>query len=168
MSSYGELLNSTHSKLLNLCKPDFPSENSSPSNTPSTSTASSVTLRRERVKHGAQSKNIRFVLIQHFINFISRLHVNFFVIGLLASSSRTSSFQSLQNISQGNEKRCYFIKPKTYSTLSPSSREANLETAFFKPGLVIFDKDGTLVCFHAMWTPWCKGLANRMKQETER
>ena len=97
-----------------------------------------------------------------------KLHVNFFVIGLLASSSRTSSFQSLQNISQGNEKRCFFIRPKTYSTLSPSSREANLETAFFKPGLVIFDKDGTLVCFHAMWTPWCKGLASRMKQETER
>jgi len=88
--------------------------------------------------------------------------------GLLASSSKTSSFQSLQNISQGNEKRCYFIRPRTYSTLSPSSREANLETAFFKPGLVIFDKDGTLVCFHAMWTPWCKGLASRMKQETER
>ena len=126
-------------------------------------------MRREREKHGAQSKNIRFVQFQHFINFFQKkLHVNFFVIGLLASSSKTSSFQSLQNIGQGNEKRCYFIRPRTYSTLSPSSREANLETAFFKPGLVIFDKDGTLVCFHAMWTPWCKGLASRMKQETER
>ena len=54
------------------------------------------------------------------------------------------------------------------STLSPSASEANLESGFFKPNLVIFDKDGTLVCFHTMWTPWCTSLAQRMNRETGR
>ena len=50
--------------------------------------------------------------------------------------------------------------------MSPSAREAQLESGFFKPGLVIFDKDGTLVCFHTMWTPWCTSLAARMNRAT--
>ena len=45
-------------------------------------------------------------------------------------------------------------------------REANLDHAKFKPGCVIFDKDGTLVCFHTMWSPWCTSLANRMSKST--
>ena len=53
------------------------------------------------------------------------------------------------------------IKAKKYSTISPSAREAKLESGFFKPGLVIFDKDGTLVCFHTMWSPWATELADR-------
>ena len=58
------------------------------------------------------------------------------------------------------------IISKKYSTISPSASEAQLEGAFFKPGLVIFDKDGTLVCFHTMWTPWCTSLADRMTKAT--
>jgi len=37
----------------------------------------------------------------------------------------------------------------------------------FKPGVIIFDKDGTLVCFHTMWNSWCEQLATRMNKETE-
>merc|ERR1712106_1100454 len=37
----------------------------------------------------------------------------------------------------------------------------------FQPSLVIFDKDGTLVCFHTMWNSWCEELARRMCAETD-
>ena len=68
--------------------------------------------------------------------------------------------------SANNEAFRQRIKAKKYSTLSPSARDAKLETGFFKPGLVIFDKDGTLVCFHTMWSPWATSLAARMKRAT--
>ena len=42
-----------------------------------------------------------------------------------------------------------------------SMARPELKQEFFKPKLVIFDKDGTLVCFHTMWTPWCTSLAER-------
>jgi len=51
---------------------------------------------------------------------------------------------------------------------SPSMGEISLEDAFFKPQVVIFDKDGTLVCFHTMWNSWCEELANRMRSETNK
>jgi len=55
--------------------------------------------------------------------------------------------------------------------VSPSLAEAGTSLGnlpLFKPGLVIFDKDGTLVCFHTMWNSWCEQLASRMKEETTR
>ena len=83
--------------------------------------------------------------------------------------SRTNSgIPGLQSISNSNEAFRRRIKARKYATLSPSSGEAKLESGFFKPELVIFDKDGTLVCFHTMWSPWCKGLADRMNRLTGR
>jgi len=54
------------------------------------------------------------------------------------------------------------------SEFSPSLGEISLEDAFFKPKVVIFDKDGTLVCFHTMWNSWCEELAIRMRSETNK
>ena len=84
--------------------------------------------------------------------------------------SRTNSaiIPGLQSISNSNEAFRRRIKARKYATLSPSSGEAKLESGFFKPELVIFDKDGTLVCFHTMWSPWCTGLADRMNRLTGR
>lgn len=56
------------------------------------------------------------------------------------------------------------------SAVSPSVLESGARLSslpLFKPGLVIFDKDGTLVCFHTMWNSWCEQLASRMNEETE-
>jgi len=40
--------------------------------------------------------------------------------------------------------------------------------AAFGPELVIFDKDGTLINFHAMWGGWLKTLAERLENATGR
>lgn len=91
----------------------------------------------------------------------------------MALKARLQAFQGLLQVSRNvtassanNDAFRQRIKAKKYSTLSPSAREAQLESGFFKPGLVIFDKDGTLVCFHTMWTPWCTSLAARMNRAT--
>ena len=53
------------------------------------------------------------------------------------------------------------------SDFSPSISESTLPPSIFHPSVVIFDKDGTLVCFHTMWNSWCEELASRMSAETE-
>lgn len=92
----------------------------------------------------------------------------------MALKARLQAFQGFLHVSRNvtassanNEAFRQRIKARKYSTLSPSARETKLESGFFKPELVIFDKDGTLVCFHTMWTPWCTSLAARMKRETK-
>jgi len=77
--------------------------------------------------------------------------------GLCTLLSGTRSYRNLQNV-----RRLQQISP---SVLESQASLASLPN--FRPGLVIFDKDGTLVCFHTMWNSWCEQLASRMYNETE-
>jgi phosphoglycolate phosphatase len=38
----------------------------------------------------------------------------------------------------------------------------------FSPRLIIFDKDGTLIDFHAMWSAWIRALAGRLERRLGR
>lgn len=40
------------------------------------------------------------------------------------------------------------------------------DLAVLSPALIIFDKDGTLIDFHAMWSRWATALAGRLEGET--
>lgn len=40
------------------------------------------------------------------------------------------------------------------------------QLAALEPALIIFDKDGTLIDFHAMWGNWLRQLARRLEVET--
>lgn len=78
--------------------------------------------------------------------------------------STTSSFTSL-------EKK--LSAPPGFIDDSPSIAEAEgllppLTSVIFEPDLIIFDKDGTLVCFHTMWNSWCEDFAERVTQATQK
>jgi len=60
------------------------------------------------------------------------------------------------------------VVKRNMAEFSPSISESNLTSAIFQPAVVIFDKDGTLVCFHTMWNSWCEELAGRMTAETSK
>ena len=93
---------------------------------------------------------------------------NAFVTGCLitilqANTRITTITTATQNIFNVNKVFCGNINLRKYATVSC---EDNLKSRFFKPKLVIFDKDGTLVCMHTMWSPWCIALADKMNQAT--
>ena len=85
-----------------------------------------------------------------------------FLIAILQANTRitTTIPQNIFNVNKGFSGN---INIRKYATVSC---EDNLKSRFFKPKLVIFDKDGTLVCMHTMWSPWCIALADKMNQAT--
>lgn len=53
--------------------------------------------------------------------------------------------------------------PFGYKQLSPKSNTTKTKKDI---KLVIFDKDGTLVCFHTLWAPWSREFAARLNNAT--
>jgi len=51
--------------------------------------------------------------------------------------------------------------------LPSSDRRLIPQLAAFDPALIIFDKDGTLIDFHAMWGAWARELARRLEAATK-
>uniref|UniRef100_A0A914VFE7 Uncharacterized protein n=1 Tax=Plectus sambesii TaxID=2011161 RepID=A0A914VFE7_9BILA len=46
----------------------------------------------------------------------------------------------------------------------PPPAIAKAEESLKNASLVIFDKDGTLICFHSMWVPWALSTAERIEE----
>jgi len=70
----------------------------------------------------------------------------------LGSRDQTYVLSNLFKANSANRRSCYV---KSFNTKT-----------HFKPEGVIFDKDGTLVCFHTMWSGWCEDLVERVNLET--
>jgi len=88
---------------------------------------------------------------------------------LIAGSARLNGGQSIpRNHMMLQKMQPTSVARRKMSEFSPSMSESTLTSAIFQPSVVIFDKDGTLVCFHTMWNSWCEELASRMTAETSK
>ena len=50
------------------------------------------------------------------------------------------------------------LDPPTVDRCAPEVKESSDES---RACAVIFDKDGTLLCFHAFWTPWAEHFVEK-------
>uniref|UniRef100_A0AC35U5G8 Protein-tyrosine-phosphatase n=1 Tax=Rhabditophanes sp. KR3021 TaxID=114890 RepID=A0AC35U5G8_9BILA len=70
-------------------------------------------------------------------------------------------------LSQGNSSSVTTTRPNPdFVTVHSMLDESRLMLP--KTSLVIFDKDGTLICFHAMWIPWVTNFALRIEELVEK
>ncbi|VDM76973.1 unnamed protein product [Strongylus vulgaris] len=84
--------------------------------------------------------------------------MNFFFSALLALRNASSTTPSTAITTHSPPRRQLTIQSK------PRIEENPLELQ--KPELIIFDKDGTLICFHSMWIPWAMDTAKRLEEAT--
>ena len=70
------------------------------------------------------------------------------------SASRHSTLSSRTNQSAASHNH-------EISRVEETLRSTGLKTGKKKASLVIFDKDGTLICFHTMWSPWAQKLVDK-------
>ncbi|XP_071965137.1 choline dehydrogenase, mitochondrial-like [Antedon mediterranea] len=67
----------------------------------------------------------------------------------------------LPSLRSSHRSRCRLLLQQT-AIRCLSTRQPNQK----KPKLIIFDKDGTLICCHSIWTPWVKDTTDRFIKKT--
>uniref|UniRef100_A0A8R1I5M1 Uncharacterized protein n=1 Tax=Caenorhabditis japonica TaxID=281687 RepID=A0A8R1I5M1_CAEJA len=79
-----------------------------------------------------------------------------------SGSQLTTAFFGIRRVGTSQSRRSSAV-----STNFRKAREiASVSSDFESPSLVIFDKDGTLLCFHTMWVPWIHHAISSIENST--
>ncbi|CAI2356346.1 unnamed protein product [Caenorhabditis sp. 36 PRJEB53466] len=79
---------------------------------------------------------------------------------LLASSIKSGpSLLSAKPQARSSSVSTNYRKTREFASVGSENYES--------PSLVIFDKDGTLLCFHTMWVPWIKHAIESIENSTQ-
>uniref|UniRef100_A0A0N4ZBH0 Haloacid dehalogenase-like hydrolase n=1 Tax=Parastrongyloides trichosuri TaxID=131310 RepID=A0A0N4ZBH0_PARTI len=76
----------------------------------------------------------------------------------------SSSKVEMQYVIPAEGKEHRIDKNINFENIFEEKRKVIKKVYLEKPKLIIFDKDGTLICFHAMWVPWVKGYVENIEK----